>query len=142
MVTDAAYYAQVVETIMDGIEALDPTGYQWSSSDGWTQARFVDGTRGGSQHLEAWLTLGDAVLIERSHIRHAAMLVFSARYVADDDAIAQARAHAAARAAVDHLLTWRGAYDERVIPSGYRVEPISEDWLVVTISMHILLPRG
>lgn len=141
MVTDAAYYAGIVESVVDVLTSLDVTGYAWDTSDGWTQALYPD-PRNGTAHLEAWIAIGDCTGITRSHMAHAFRLVFSSRYQADDDSISQARTHAAARSAVDALLTWQGDHGERLIPSGYSMTQISDEWLEVAITCSLLLLRG
>jgi hypothetical protein len=142
VIADAAYYASIIEDVQARLAGLDTTGYRWDTSDGWAQARHPADIITAPEHLRAWFALGQAATFVRTHIEHSAVLVFAARYQADDDAISQARAHAAARAAADMLNGWSLPGGERLLPKAWTIEPAQNDFLTVTLTASLLLPRG
>jgi len=141
LIRDAAYYAAIHEGLFNSLQSLDVTGYAALDSDGWSQGRWMDATREGYAHLEAWLDLGSAEFL-RSSIEHRSQLVFAARHTADDDAVSMGRAHAAARDAAEVILsagTWPGRV--RALQVAYDIEATGSEWLLITLTFKLHLPR-
>jgi hypothetical protein len=140
MVSGADFYQALLESLWTGLEALPTEDFQWDASDRFTQARYLDPTRGGSRHLESWLTLGTAN-ITPPHIVQDAELLIVHRYSPDDDSLSQARMHAAARAVVNWLQTWSGPGPVRARAVSYVPEALSAQWLATRITFELRLPR-
>jgi hypothetical protein len=141
MIHDAAYYAAIHEGLFNALEALDVTGYAGTDSDGWIQGRFLDATREGYGHLEAWLDLGSAEF-RANNIVHRAQLVFVSRHNAADDSLSLGRAHAAARDAAEVIQapgTWPNPI--RALEVAYDIEVPNGEWLLVTVAFQLHLPR-
>ncbi len=142
LLAGTVYYKALLEGLYSDLGALDTSDYAWDTSDRWTQARYLSPQDGGTRHLETWIDLGAATDIGRSMIAHEASLTFACRYKPDDDSTSQGRMHAAARHAVDFLLAWSHPSGARARPTRYAIEGISVDWLAVTVTFTLLLPRG
>ena len=142
MIADGDYYARIVESVMDGLEALDVTGYRWDTSDGWTQAGAEKDVADTPIHLRAWFGLGQAGKWARFEIQHTAILSFAARYQHDQDALCQGRAHAACRHAADFLGGWGLPTGERLLPTGWNVEQTPNDFLRCSVTCILTIPRG
>ena len=140
-VTAAAYQAELDGFYTD-LEALDTSGYRWSTSDRFTRARYIDPERGsGARHLEAWLDLGGASLTP-GFLVHSGTLAIVHRYAPDDDAMSQARIHAATRAVMGWLTTWSGPSKTRSRPASFDIQALSAEWVVTTIEITFHLPRA
>lgn len=137
MVTDAAYYAGILEAVYDHLAALDTTGYQWGTGERWAQSPSPELT----DHLQCWVDLGSVESVDATSLMHALRIQAVCRYAPDDDSISQARTHAAARAAIDALTAWR-THELRCVPRGYTIEAATPDHLSVTITATLILPRG
>lgn len=135
--TDAAYYARLLESLYDLLAALDTSGYQWGSGEKWSQSPSPELT----DHLQVWIDLGGAESIDAHAITHGVRIHAICRYAPDADSLSQARTHAAARAAVDALTGWRER-DLRVVPRGYVIEAATPDALGLSISATLIIPRG
>jgi len=140
MVT-AAYFARLLEALYDGLEQRDVTSYQWADSDGWTQSRTPTDWR---SHLECWIDIGGAVVVQRPSYEHECRLVVGMRYYPDDDSLSQARIHAATRDAIEYLLTARLPGCARVMAvTTATIEGVYEGgWVEVSINFRLYLPRS
>lgn len=142
LIWDGSWYAAIHEGLFSALQALDVTGYAALDSDGWSQGRWLDATREGYAHLEAWLDLGSAQF-QRSSILHRCQLVFTSRHTAGDDSLSLGRAHSAARDASEVILaasTWPGRV--RALEVSYDVEAASSEWLLITVTFSLHLPRS
>ncbi len=148
MVTGAAYYQTILETLCSSIEALDVTGYrdQSTAAGRWKRARRATTDAGITEDLGFWVDLGAHATFEKSLVTYSAGVVFAIRYRPDQDISDQARLHAALRALEEHL---QGAgYDVpggmRTVPKGAQISrpPAGDAWLQVDLSFTLILPRG
>ena len=140
MTIGADGYAALLEALYSGIESLPTEDYQWSTSDRFEQARYIDADRGSSRHLEVWIDLG-AATIGATSIDHNGSLTIVHRYSPDDDSLSQARIHAATRAVIDYLVTFRAPGCDRVRPASYSIEALSAEWVQTTITHQTRIAR-
>lgn len=133
--TTAAYWTALIEEWYTDVEGLDTTGYRWSDSDRWTQARNPDSDL---QHLSISMQVQGVSSVQGSHMLHTAQAVYSCRRVQDDDSKSQAIVQATRQHLMMMLLVWSyGA--ARAMPRSASIVIRPDDYLV-TITFDILIP--
>lgn len=140
LTTTRAYQA-VIESVYDGLAAVDCSDFAYAKSDGFRQARFIDADRGASRHLEVFFDLGPATLTAPNAV-HSSSLVIVHRFSPDSDSIGQARIHAATEAAVRWLDSYRGESGVRYRCASYDLDALSAEWLTTTVSVQTRIPRA
>jgi hypothetical protein len=92
-------------------------------------------------HLEHWIDLGGILEVQGSALVHDSSVIYSCRYVQDDDALSQARLHASLRDLWALLLGWGiPSLGIRTRPVSATIEAASASWLVITVAFRTYIP--
>lgn len=134
----ADWWAGLVDSLCDSIEAMDASPYVTISAGGWRRVRDRQ-TVGG--HLEFWAAIGDCTDIMGSHYVHDITITVTLSAVPDNDGLNQGRIHAAAHDLCEHLLTKYRPADIRIRPTGFTLEDAGPETVILTISAQLHVPR-
>ncbi len=133
-------YRAVIEAVYDGLAGIDCADFAYAVSDGFRQARYIDADRGATRHLECFFDLGPATSTS-PHLVHDSQLLIVHRFTPDSDSMGQARIHAATRAAMAWLDSYRGPNGVRFRAVSYDLDALSAEWLTTTLTIQTRIPR-
>ena len=134
-------YQSVIEAVYDGLAGIDCSDFAYAKSDGFTQARYIDADRGATKHLEVFFDLGPATSTS-PHLVHDSQLLIVHRFSPDSDSLGQARIHAATRAAMHWLDSYRGQNGVRYRSVSFDIDALPAEWLTTTLTVQTRIPRA
>lgn len=140
MLTTAAFWQALLESLYTGLLGLDTTGYRTQDSDAWTQR--TDMRREWvPRHLAASFELVPVAEVKADHYAQAAKLSFTCRYRPTDDSESQAVMMAATCAAREWLLGWSHR-DSRVLTVSHTPQARDEQNNVVVLDFVLFIHRS
>lgn len=139
MVADRTYFAAVMTSLYATLLGRDTTGYQHAPSDSWTKVRVP---LEFAAHLECWIDLGTDVTLTKPGWLNRGHVVYSCRYVPDDDEFSQSINHASIRDCSNAMISWSYGAARCLNVGPVSILQTESDWVTITVPILIQLPRS